>query len=66
MWLNSGGKLKYPAEFSSKKREVHLEGQGYFSVKRDEDAPFMVRIDDFILLKSWVQNLILPPMRMII
>ena len=47
VWLNSGGKLKYPAEFSSKKREVHLEGQGYFSVKRDEDAPFMVRIDDF-------------------
>lgn len=47
VWLNSGGKLKYPAEFSSKRREVHLEGQGYFSVKRDEDAPFMVRIDDF-------------------
>lgn len=47
VWLNSGGKLKYPVEFSSNKREVHLEGQGYFSVKRNEEAPFIVHIDDF-------------------
>lgn len=47
VWLNSGGKLKYPVEFSSKKREVYLEGQGYFSVKRNENAPFVVRIDNF-------------------
>lgn len=47
VWLNAGGKLRYPAEFSSKKREVELEGQGYFSVKRNEDTPFVVRIDDF-------------------
>lgn len=47
VWLNSGGKLRYPADFSSKKREVQLEGQGYFSVMRNEDKPFVVRIDDF-------------------
>lgn len=47
VWLNSGGKLKYPTVFSSEKREVYLEGQGYFNVKRNEDKPFVVRIDDF-------------------
>lgn len=47
VWLNSGGKLKYPIEFSSKRREVQLEGQGYFSVQRNEDAPFVVIIDNF-------------------
>ncbi len=47
VWLNSGGSLKYPAEFSSRMREVQLKGQGYFEVKRDEDTPFYVRIDDF-------------------
>lgn len=47
VWLNSGGELKYPIHFSSKRREVHLEGQGYFSVRRNEDVPFIVHIDNF-------------------
>ncbi len=47
VWLNAGGKLKYPAKFTSNRRDVYLKGQGYFSVKRDEETPFIVHIDDF-------------------
>lgn len=46
-WLNSGGYMKYPAEFSSKKREVELKGQGYFKVAKNTAKPFFVRIDNF-------------------
>lgn len=46
VWLNSKAKLKYPTKFSSQKREVYLEGQGYFSVKQSKKVPFVVRIDN--------------------
>jgi len=45
-WLNAGGYMKYPVEFSTKKREVELKGQGYFKVTKDASKPFFVKIDD--------------------
>ena len=42
--LNSGTKLTYPIAFVGKERRVHLEGEGYFEVKRDENKPFIVEI----------------------
>lgn len=45
-WLNSGGYMKYPAEFSTKERQVELKGQGYFKVTKDASKPFFVKIDD--------------------
>jgi transmembrane sensor len=33
VWLNAGSKFRYPSQFSGGKREVYLEGEGYFDVK---------------------------------
>ncbi|MBC9795432.1 FecR family protein [Sinomicrobium weinanense] len=41
--LNAGSKLKYPSTFKEKgQRNVYLEGEGYFSVIRNEKVPFVV------------------------
>lgn len=40
--LNAGSTLRYPEKFSGEKREVYLEGEGFFSVNRDEARPFIV------------------------
>ncbi len=41
--LNAGSKLKYPKQFGTDVREVFLEGEAYFEVKRNESRPFIVR-----------------------
>jgi len=43
VWLNSGSELKYPGIFAEGKRDVYLEGEAFFDVKKDEDTPFLVR-----------------------
>lgn len=43
VWLNSGSRLKYPKDFSSRHREVFLSGEGYFEVESDATKPFIVR-----------------------
>ncbi len=41
--LNSGTKLKYPAQFKKgKNRKVFLQGEGYFDVEEDRAHPFIV------------------------
>lgn len=45
VWLNSHSKFTYPAQFSSKKREVKLEGEGFFEVAHNGKAPFVVHAD---------------------
>lgn len=42
VWLNSGSKFIYPANFSPKKREVYLEGEAMFEVEHQENDPFIV------------------------
>jgi len=42
VWLNSGSTLKYPQSFDSDTRDVYLEGEGYFSVAKDNKKKFMV------------------------
>ena len=42
VWINSNSTFKYPSEFSDKQREVILEGQGFFNVKKNPDNPFVV------------------------
>jgi transmembrane sensor len=43
IWLNSKSKLTYPESFKDKKlREVYLEGEAYFEVKKDKAHPFLV------------------------
>ncbi|MGE4587860.1 MAG: FecR family protein [Mangrovibacterium sp.] len=44
VWINSGSKLTYQASgFSGSKREVVLDGEAYFEVEQNRQAPFFVR-----------------------
>jgi transmembrane sensor len=40
--LNAGSKLTYSENFTGDTREVYLEGEAFFTVKRDESRPFIV------------------------
>ena len=43
IFLNSGSKLKYPTKFiEDMPRDVFLEGEAYFNVKKDVERPFTV------------------------
>lgn len=44
VWLNASSKIRFAYNFNSKSssREVTLEGEGYFEVKRDPKHPFIV------------------------
>lgn len=41
--LNSESSLRFPVAFEKNKREVFLEGEAFFKVKPDKNAPFHVR-----------------------
>lgn len=49
VWLNAGSKLAFPTKFTGKKREVYLEGEGYFEVTHLSSAPFYVNTSDMIV-----------------
>lgn len=42
VWLNAQTKLTFPSRFDNKKREVQLDGEGYFKVAKDESQKFIV------------------------
>lgn len=42
VWLNSGSTLRYKNSFNKDAREVELEGEGYFEVKKDKSRLFRV------------------------
>ncbi|MEI7522815.1 MAG: FecR domain-containing protein [Mariniphaga sp.] len=42
VWLNAGSTLSYPSGEGSEKREVKLNGEGYFKVTKDARKPFFV------------------------
>ncbi len=44
--LNSGSQLKFPSDFSSGKRQVILQGEGFFDVTHDKSNPFIVVASD--------------------
>lgn len=44
VWLNSGSSLKYSTAFNEQTREVYLEGEAFFDVKKKNNKkPFFVR-----------------------
>jgi ferric-dicitrate binding protein FerR (iron transport regulator) len=43
VWLNAGSRLRYSAGYSSRSREVELEGEGYFEVAPNKAMPFEVK-----------------------
>ncbi len=42
VWLNVDTKLSYPVDFGIKNRNLLLEGEAYFEVKKNKDLPFTV------------------------
>lgn len=42
VWLNSGSKITFNNNFKNGSRQLFLEGEGYFSVKKDPENPFVV------------------------
>jgi len=46
--LNSNSKIKFPRFFTMENREVFLEGQAFFDVRRDESKPFIVHTKDLV------------------
>ena len=46
IWVNSGSKLIYPAEFEQNKREIYIDGEVYLDVAHRGNQPFIVRTND--------------------
>lgn len=46
VWLNSGSKIIYPAEFGRKTRQVFISGEGFFDVEKDRKRPFVLKAND--------------------
>lgn len=42
VWLNSGSKLKYNANYGKDNRTVELTGEAYFEVSKNKNKPFLV------------------------
>lgn len=42
VWLNSGTVLRHPVQFEKGQRVVSIDGEGFFEVKTDKNAPFYV------------------------
>lgn len=45
IWINAGSHIKYPKIFNDKQRLVYLEGEAYFSVRKDSARPFIVKAE---------------------
>ncbi|MFC3559781.1 FecR family protein [Pedobacter jamesrossensis] len=43
VWLNAETKLKFPNRFVGDKREVELDGEGYFEIAKNKQKPFFVK-----------------------
>lgn len=42
VWLNSDSHITYDADFGKKERRVDIDGEGFFSVAKDKERPFIV------------------------
>ncbi len=49
VWLNAGSRLAFPNKFTGKKREVFLEGEGYFEVAHNQNLPFFVNTGEIAI-----------------
>lgn len=46
VWLNSGSKIIYPAEFGRRSRQVFISGEAFFDVEKDRKRPFVLKAGD--------------------
>lgn len=47
VWLNAGTTFTFPNIFTDNKREVMLNGEGYFNVQKNEKHPFIVKTEAY-------------------
>jgi len=47
VWVNSGSTLVYGSRFDKKERIIHLEGEAYFEVAENKNAPLIVESNGF-------------------
>lgn len=43
--LNAATTFKYPTSFNGKNRQVYLDGEAYFEVTKNEEKPFVVKLN---------------------
>lgn len=46
VWLNSGSKITFSNNFKNGMRQLYLEGEGYFTVKKDAENPFLINTSE--------------------
>ena len=46
IWVNSGTRLVYPADFKKDKREIFVDGEIFLDVKSEKNRPFIVQTDN--------------------
>lgn len=51
VWLNKNSWLSYNQKFGKRTRQVALKGEGYFEVNRDEQRPFIVKMQNNLDIK---------------
>lgn len=51
VWLNKNSWLAYNQKFGKRTRQVNLKGEGYFEVNRDEQRPFIVKMQNNLDIK---------------
>jgi ferric-dicitrate binding protein FerR (iron transport regulator) len=49
VWLNAGSRLTYSSGFGVSDRDIHLEGEGYFEVRKNAELPFRVHSDELVV-----------------
>lgn len=49
VWLNAGSRMAFPTKFAGKKREIFLEGEGYFEVAHKQNQPFVVNTGEIAI-----------------
>ncbi len=49
VWLNAGSRMAFPTKFLENKREVFLEGEGYFEVAHNPKLPFYVNTNEIAI-----------------
>lgn len=62
--LDAGSRLDYPIPFASTKRQVFLQGEGYFKVTPDAEKPFIVHAHHAVItvlgtqfnVRAWQEN----------
>ena len=55
VWINARTTLKYPGIFTGNRREIILEGEGFFDVAHNHEKPFVVHAGGYDILALGTQ-----------